>query len=50
MGANQTTPSTYEFKSQPIESQEAERFFYAIYDAAQRPARRAGAVLRPSAW
>lgn len=34
MGANQTAPSPYEFKSQSLESLEAERFFYAFYDAA----------------
>jgi len=34
MGTNQTTPSTYEFKSPAVELLEAEQFFYLIYDQA----------------
>jgi hypothetical protein len=34
MGVNQTTPSTYEFKSPALEQAEAETFFYLIYDQA----------------
>ena len=34
MGANQTTPSIYEFKSPTLETSEAERYSYVINDAA----------------
>ncbi len=34
MGANQTAPSTYEFKSPTLETQEAYRYYFVLNDAA----------------